>query len=46
MCYCTDNRFQWCYNEPTYLSPADYESQLADIQAEYEELWAAANAAA
>ena len=33
-------------NEPTYLSPADYESQLADIQAEYEELWAAANAAA
>ena len=26
--------------------PADYESQLADIQAEYEELWAAANAAA
>ncbi|ANU42408.1 tripartite tricarboxylate transporter substrate binding protein [Flavonifractor plautii] len=33
-------------NEPTYLSPADYESQLADIQTEYEELWAAANAAA
>ena len=33
-------------NEPTYLSPADYESQLADIQTEYEDLWAAANAAA
>ena len=31
-------------NEPTYLSPADYESQLAGIQTEYEELWAAANA--
>ena len=33
-------------NEPTYLSPADYESQLADIQTEYEDLWAAANAEA
>ena len=25
-------------NEPHPLSPADYESQLADIQVEYEEL--------
>ncbi len=31
-------------NEPTYLAPADYESMMASIQSEYEELWAAANA--
>lgn len=31
-------------SEANYLAPADYESLLSDIQTQYEELWAEANA--